>query len=233
MNVLVISPHPDDAVWSCGGALSAWAASDTPVTVATVFDADGTPATEASVDTPMSVRRDEDATALAICGVTRVSLGFTEAAMRTAAGTGDPLYRSMLALRRAPHPADELLTQAVADALAAHIKTVEVVIAPLGVGTHVDHAIVRHAAERLIAPHLLRYYGEFPYGPPPPDGLVPRDYPVDFGIWLRAALAYRTQVEAMFASAISFARALSRHARHNGRGARWQEWGPSGRTGVL
>ncbi|MFK3979420.1 PIG-L deacetylase family protein [Micromonospora sp. NPDC050397] len=232
MNVLVISPHADDAVWSCGGALSAWAAIGTPVTVATVFDADGTPATRARVDTPMSVRRDEDAIALAICGVTRASLGFTEAAMRTA-DTGQPLYRSMLALRRAPHPADEPLAQAVSVALAPYVSAADLVIAPLGVGTHVDHAIVRHAADRLAAPHRLRYYREFPYGPPPPDGLVPRDYPVEFGIWLRAALAYRTQVEAMFAGGIPFTRALSRYARHDDRGARWQEWGPAGRTGVL
>ncbi|GFH38240.1 PIG-L deacetylase family protein [Streptomyces pacificus] len=35
---VVVSPHPDDAVWSLGGRLAHWVARGVPVTVVTVFD---------------------------------------------------------------------------------------------------------------------------------------------------------------------------------------------------
>ncbi|WP_181807614.1 PIG-L family deacetylase [Streptomyces shenzhenensis] len=35
---LVVSPHPDDAVWSLGGRLAHWVEQGVPVTVVTIFD---------------------------------------------------------------------------------------------------------------------------------------------------------------------------------------------------
>ncbi|MEI7031014.1 PIG-L deacetylase family protein [Streptomyces pratensis] len=40
---VVISPHPDDAVWSLGGRLVRWVAHGVPVTVVTVFDGGAVP----------------------------------------------------------------------------------------------------------------------------------------------------------------------------------------------
>jgi hypothetical protein len=222
MKHLVISPHADDAVWSCGGILAEWAAAGRSITVITVFDADEADGADTVALTPIAVRRAEDIAALAALPADRVGLDFREAALRTAPD-GKPRYPSLLALRRAPHPSDEALVPAIARAIAPYAVAADVVHAPLGERTHVDHALARQAADLVVEPWRLRYYGEFPYAPPPPIGLVRTDHLVGFRSWLRLGLVYRSQVDAMFSGVLPFARALCRHAGHVG-AARWQEW---------
>jgi LmbE family N-acetylglucosaminyl deacetylase len=221
MNRLVISPHPDDAVWSCGGALAGWLANGDSATVVTVFDGDA-PATQVPAATSMAQRRAEDAEALAACGAFRVGLNFVEATMRSAPD-GKQLYPHSVAVRRRPHPADADLTGRIAKALKPYAALADVVYAPVGQGTHVDHALARDAVAMVVEPGRLRFYGEFPYRPPAPSGLVASGHAVHFGRWLRDALRYRSQVVAMFGGTLPFARALSQHAER-ARGARWFEW---------
>jgi LmbE family N-acetylglucosaminyl deacetylase len=164
MKHLVISPHADDAVWSCGGILAEWAAAGRSITVITVFDADEADGADTVALTPIAVRRAEDIAALAALPADRVGLDFREAALRTAPD-GKPRYPSLLALRRAPHPSDEALVPAIARAIAPYAVAADVVHAPLGERTHVDHALARQAADLVVEPWRLRYYGEFRYAP--------------------------------------------------------------------
>lgn len=231
---LVLSPHPDDAVWSCGGILDRWAHDGTAVTVVTVFD--GTPpnrlppAGRAARSSLARRRREEDSAGLGRWPITTISLGLPEAAYRCDS-SGRALYGGPLSLRRNVHPLDEPITAALADRLDALVDAGDTVIAPMAVGTHVDHLIVRSTVERLCTWQPISYYREFPYRPPLRPGMTALNHTVDFDAWLRPSLAYGSQVDLMFGTPAAFERALARHAglRPDGT-AVWQEWtlSPSG-----
>ncbi|MEU6021901.1 PIG-L family deacetylase [Micromonospora sp. NPDC047134] len=226
---LLISPHPDDAVWSCGGVMGEWAAADQSLTVVTVFDGDpSAPGPAARGATEPALRRREDAAALARWPLTRISLGLPEALFRHDPD-GRALYPGPLAVRRRVHPADESLTVRVAQALRPLLMRCDEVLLPLAAASHVDHVIAREAAEFALgdlAPPAVRYYAEFPYPTRLPQGLTAHRQPADFDAWLRAALVYRSQVEGMFGSAPRLARALFRHAYEAGTPV-WRSWTPS------
>ena len=157
--VLAVSPHLDDAVLSAGAWLSALSAV-APVLVATVFSAAAPPphswiarrfvracgydeATEL-----FAARRIEDRDVLAELGLTPVHLGQIDAVFRrTAIGPWTrPSYPTLRfdALRGRLARSDRALAASVARIIADLIGRHDpaLVLAPLGIGRHVDHLIV-------------------------------------------------------------------------------------------
>ncbi|WP_380284979.1 PIG-L deacetylase family protein [Kitasatospora purpeofusca] len=251
---LVVSPHPDDAVWSLGGRIARWTAAGLPVTVVTVFDgADAADAAEGAdgqdgpdgPDGPdgwrriaePAVRRREDRAALAALGVTRVSLALPDAALRTTAGR--PRYRAVPRLFGRPHPDDAALPAAVAGALRPWCPPGTRLHAPLAAGRHVDHALVRAAVEELAAPGTA-WYEDFPYPLRQRDhaGLVARCDPLtpaDLDRWLAGAEHYAGQAVALFGGPGPLRDALLARARAHGAAAghpyadrHWLRPGPPG-----
>lgn len=224
MRRLLISPHPDDIVWSCGGVLGRWAARD-DVTVVTVFDGDAAGGAPARGATPAQ-RRLEDARALATWPLRAMSMGLAEASHRG----GGLYYPGPMSRRRSPHPDDRAVLATVANAVAALVGEADAVLVPLGVRSHVDHTIVRAAVEAAISRVEPRpsvsYYLEFPYrhAPTAADGLAGREHPADFAAWLQSALLYESQVNAMFGGAAAFTRALTDHAQSASDGCVWRDW---------
>jgi LmbE family N-acetylglucosaminyl deacetylase len=229
---LLLSPHPDDAAWSCGGVLGQWTGPDRRITVVTVFDGDPPPLGRRAAArpvgpaaTPPAVRRSEDVAALDRWPLRRLGLGLPDAVFRRD-GAGRPLYPGPLAVRRRVHPADAPLAARVEAAVLPLLADCDEVLLPLAARSHVDHAIVRDAAERAlrrVPPRIVRYYAEFPYPVRAPAGLTAHRQPADFDAWLRAALVYSTQVTAMFGTAPRMARALFRHAYDAGAPV-WRSW---------
>ena len=229
--LVVLSPHLDDAVLSCG-ALMVHAAKRTPVTVVTLFTEGGPPPYTLSArrylrqvgaedaESLYHQRRTEDRAALDSMGITWVHAGLTEAQYRRRNGGGRrgwwvglvpelqhvyPIYRLHVVSGRLA-PADAGTLQ---DACAFVRRTTgagpALLLAPLGVGGHVDHVLARTAAERSGA--RVAYYSDFPYNQrhSPDDTFVRRNGLVE-ARWSRlieakAELirAYRTQARALFA----------------------------------
>ncbi len=187
MPFVVLSPHLDDAVLSCG-ELIVHAAKRTEVTVATLFTEAGPPPYTLSVrrylhqvgagdaETLYRQRRSEDRAALESVGVISVHAGLTDAQHRRRAVTGHrrqwarvlpelahvyPVYRlHVLSGRIAPSDAGTLRDACrFVQRLAGQRPTL--VLAPLGVGGHVDHVLTRVAAECSGA--RTAYYSDFPY----------------------------------------------------------------------
>ncbi|MFF8960024.1 PIG-L deacetylase family protein [Streptomyces sp. NPDC014894] len=229
MRRLLLAPHPDDAVWSCGGMLARWC-REGELTVVTVFDGDGDGDGDGRLTGRSAApRRAEDTAALGRWPLRAVRLGLPEATLRHDGG-GRALYPGPLALRRAPHPLDAPLAERLAALLAPLTGACDELLLPLGVRTHADHRLVRDAAERSLgtsprgALPRVRHYREFPYAPPPPPGgYEERTEPADFGDWLRGSLVYESQVRGMFGGAPAFARALARHTGAPRRCA-WGYW---------
>lgn len=86
--------------------------------------------------------------------------------------------------------------------LRGRLRANDLVLAPLGIGRHVDHLMTREAAGRLSHPGMM-YYPEIPYAQRFPGEMaaVPAGMPVlHYGVsapqaaaWVRAVHAYRSQ----------------------------------------
>lgn len=236
--LVVLSPHLDDAVLSCG-ALMAHAREHVPVTVLTLFTTAAPPPYTLSArrflrlagmrdaEELYAVRRAEDRHVLTAMGIGWRHAGLTEGLFRHKArrGTGEPrrpsrllperdhvypTYRAHLAAGRiSPHDDDVLRalarTVGALDIPDAPGGAEPLLLAPLAIGGHADHLLVRRAAELSRRPVV--YYGDYPYSR---HAAVDSDFvrhhglgrPVTWthGLHAKAAsiLGYRTQAPAMF-----------------------------------
>ena len=134
---LCLSPHLDDGVLSCASLLGRAAR---PV-IATFFS---------EGDELYAARRAEDREACRRLGAECRQLGLR-----------DDRFRNFMEIVSAPTPVTKRSQRALA-ALLAELNP-ELVLAPLGVGHHVDHREVREAATALVEPGRLLYYEDRPY----------------------------------------------------------------------
>lgn len=182
MKHIYLSPHLDDAVLSCGGAIHRQTSAGEAVLVLTLFAEDAAPGVDlsafaleqhrhwGSVPQPMVLRRTEDIAALTLLSAEALHLDYHDAVYRASPG-GDWLYPDLRALFGEVHPADPLDPAAIADRLAGMIPADEeqVLYAPLGVGRHADHQITHAAARQLLERGLLpgiqqvAFYEDYPY----------------------------------------------------------------------
>jgi LmbE family N-acetylglucosaminyl deacetylase len=185
--VIVLAPHLDDAVLSCG-ALMTYAVSRTAVTVVTFFTEGGlAPYTLSGrlylrqvgaqdAKTAYLRRRAEDRAALEPLGIRCVHAGLTEALFRRRpAHQGRSRLACLLPELAHVYPSYRLHVTSgrVAAADVGTVREVRqiidrvagsglnLVLAPLGVGGHVDHVLVRTAALSSGAP--VAFYSDFPY----------------------------------------------------------------------
>lgn len=231
--LVILSPHPDDAVWSLGGAIGHWQ-SEGEVLVVSCFDGDAAPAALAQLARPeqrwrrfgpAALRRQEDAAALALLDCPLHSLGLNDAATRLDAN-GQFECVDAAALFLAPDYASWPQPPAAMRAgLRALLRPGDTLIAPLALGRHVDHCLVHRLARDSDVP--VRYYAEFPYllalqdTPQNPLAahcdmlrlvLEEATVPADWSRWLAAAGRYRSQVLSMFGSHAALAAQLAHYS---------------------
>lgn len=174
---LFLSPHFDDAIFSCGGTIAQLQRDGQAVTIITVMGG-GLPvplpdtpliqelhARWKAGDDPIMRRQAEDQAAVAHLGATLLSLPIPDCIYRTA--EGQALYPDALSLWGDIHPQDKL-EQWLGEAESLHevLMSAQFIYAPLGVGNHVDHQIVQRWGLHLVTvyPHLtLQFYTDFPY----------------------------------------------------------------------
>jgi LmbE family N-acetylglucosaminyl deacetylase len=168
----VLSPHLDDAILSCGGLIHRRAAAGWRVTVLTVFTTDlaGTAPSEFAQrilgymgleQDDLAQRLHEDLAGCQRVGAEALHWQYAEAIFRRDPETDAPLYASHAELFGAVRPVEENLTAAIERRLRAEIEADEV-LAPLAVGGHVDHQILRRAAADAFGSRL-GFYEDFPY----------------------------------------------------------------------
>lgn len=171
-DTLYLSPHFDDAVLSCGGQIYEQTARGERVLIVTI--AGGEPQTEVrsvfaeyqhfiwglSAAEAVAARRAEDARACALVGAELLTWTLPDAIYRLDPETGEPLYTSNETLFGPLSAAEAPLVAGLARQMAT-LPVVGRVFAPLGVGNHVDHQLVRAAAEQAFT--SLTYYEDYPY----------------------------------------------------------------------
>ncbi len=230
---IFLSPHYDDAVFSCGATIHRLTAGGDAVTVLTVMG--GVPEKERLPDTPfirelhtrwnagddpVRARITEDEAAVTSLGAAAQHLSvWLDCVYRVSRSDGKALYPDVTAIFGAI-PADDpaaLLPMVILPQAAA----AQVIYAPLGVGHHVDHVLVRDWALELRNQNpgiALKFYEEYPYMQEstaveqarqffaerqPPLPLVAERTPVeeaDFAAKVQAMAHYQTQLSSFWDS---------------------------------
>ena len=175
-DALYLSPHLVDAALSCGGQIAQATRTRARVLIVTVMAGD--PPAEAANDYIASLharwelgrdaaaqRRAEDLAACALLGADALHLDVPDCIYRLDPATGAPLYVSDADIFGAIHPAEAVLVARLAERLRG-LPPATQVYAPLTVGHHVDHLLVRAAAEQVWGA-ALRYYEDYPYAQQP------------------------------------------------------------------
>ncbi|MGZ9133453.1 MAG: PIG-L deacetylase family protein, partial [Nitrospira sp.] len=170
MRWIYLSPHLDDAVLSAGGLIYEQAQSGVSVEIWTLFcghvpSEEVSPFARAlheqwgfdSAEATIRLRRTEDRNAAATVGATAIHFDFLDCIYRRSAD-GDWLYSNVFV---PPLLDDAQLPQQIADSVATRLLPDDVLVAQLSVGSHVDHVLVRYAAELLGRP--LLYDIDIPY----------------------------------------------------------------------
>ncbi|MFN3742541.1 MAG: PIG-L deacetylase family protein [Anaerolineales bacterium] len=234
MRWIYLSPHLDDAVLSCGGLIAEQRSRKLEVEVWTIFA--GLPSEHAggllaaylhsrwgfvNGRQAMQERREENERASSMLLAKPRYFPFLDCIYRQDE-EGHPLYDNIFA---PPHPAENDLPARIAAVLQEHLGEHDVLVSPLAVGEHVDHVLVRQAAEMLARP--LWGYAEVPYIFRSPQELEQKTqnlqsvlFQVSFWgkkAWFSACGAYHSQIEELFGSAEAMQKAMQEYAeRENG-----------------
>lgn len=232
--LVVLSPHLDDAVLSCGGLIAALR-NQLKAEIWTLFS--GAPyrgpyspvaqwlhgVSGGSTGSRLAWRRRrEDRAACRVLGARCRHFMWKDAAYRNAAD-GSFLYDQ--SQRETWHAEDAQLIATMTDALLRNLTDSDLLLVPLGLGRHVDHLIVRHSAEQARHSPML-YYPEVPYLQRYPHELEPLTSHLEglnyvlsaehVHTWLAAVQRYSTQL-AMLEEAVGPIPQLIEHFASTGR----------------
>lgn len=229
---LFLSPHLDDVAFSCGGLAALLHDRGWRTVMATVFTRTVHPATGFALACQldkglgpavdyMALRRAEDAEAARILGLEALYLDFPEAPHRG--------YESAPALFGPMNAGDTILKglRPAFSALRAGLEPA-LVLAPQGLGDHVDHRLVIQAVQDVFAPATLAFYRDTPYAirnPDAPvrvgaDSIIPRTVEIGDAVdrKVAASSAYGSQIGFQFGGAVPMGTALRAFAEREGEG---------------
>jgi len=163
-NIVVLSPHSDDAALSLGGLLLLAAARGHSCTIVTAFSRSRRTRTggiESSEERVTAMRRREDEAFIRMLGDEAVALwcDLPDPSVRLP-GTRDTWYVP------SPFSAEERgFASSIARFCEEHVSDADVLLAPMGLGNNRDHLIARDAALEFFRrePRSLFLYEDLPY----------------------------------------------------------------------
>jgi LmbE family N-acetylglucosaminyl deacetylase len=233
MRYIYLSPHLDDASLSAGGWIYEQTQKSIPVEIWTIMC--GFPPTKElspfaqylhsqwgmnSAEEVVSGRRREDINSANILGATVQHFDFLDCIYRRDKD-GNWLYNTIFI---DPLPQEDDLPKQIADEISSRLKPDDKLVAQFGIGKHVDHVIVRRAAELLGKP--LLYVADIPYLFNTPEHLtehllglkekVETVSETGIHVWVEAVAAYESQILALFESHESMRNQIRAYCLENG-----------------
>lgn len=171
MKWIFLSPHLDDIAFSCGALVWDLANDGHKVEIWTIHagdppDDDLSPlANELHLNWGLGldavrIRRDEDHKACQIIGATPRYFSYLDCIYRKTPA-GEFYYSSEGDIFGGLDPREADLIDKLSGQLLEELPEDARVVAPLGIGNHVDHELTRKAANRLGIP--LSFYADYPY----------------------------------------------------------------------
>lgn len=246
MDWVYLSPHLDDVVLSAGGlvweqaqageVVEIWSicAGDPPPPPYTPFAAElharwGSDGLEAS-----ALRRAEDRAACEILGVGWRHSPLPDSIYRRLPESGEPVIAERDALFR-PYPAGEqVLVAKIAEWIGEKLMVGARLVSPMTLGGHIDHLLVRAAAESLGVP--LYFYADYPYAVDDPlnhtdlRGELSRNTPAlvqglsvqALSAWQDAIAAYGSQISSFWGSREEMRSKISAYYQEGGGTTLWR-----------
>ncbi len=173
---IFLSPHFDDAILSCGATIHKLVQGGQEVHVLNVMAGEPTTIPDTPIvrdaharwkagDNPVKTRQQEDASAVKRLGANLVNSEWPDCIYRTLVGTDIPCYPTREAIFGEVHPFDKAATLYTWFS-SSELKSTSTIYAPLGVGNHVDHQVVRNIGiifKRERPSLALKFYEEYPY----------------------------------------------------------------------
>ena len=229
---LLISPHLDDAVFSCGASVALLLDRGWEVVVATAFTRSRHPATGFALENQrdkgfnddvdyMALRRGEDAEALTRLGAEARHLDLPEAPMR-----GYEDAKALFGPYVAMDDVDPALSGAITDLIGELRPTL--LMGPSALGGHVDHRRVLDAVFETTGDHATVFWRDVPYVIRHPHATLDSRLVVldEFAVTVDGALERKVEAAGLYASQLNFqfggaeamARALADLAHTEGAG---------------
>lgn len=158
--MVLLSPHSDDIALSLGASLLGWSAVSR-LQIATVFSISNCTADDSVMNSPVVsiVRKAEDIAFIAFLGQeTNIVWWDREDA---------PLRRNIpdeSVFHSEPSPIDLDESLYIMDRIRMEYRYIDILFAPMAIGRHIDHIVVRNAALELLAEGFpVAFYEDLPY----------------------------------------------------------------------
>jgi LmbE family N-acetylglucosaminyl deacetylase len=221
MKWIYLSPHFDDAVLSCGGLIWKQVQEGDEVEVWTIFGGDPPVNQQLSMfarvlhyrweipEDSVEIRRDEDKEALSCLGANIKHLKYIDCIYRKDSESGEFLFEDMENITDGGAIKEIGLMKEIKLELAELNNSEAQIVAPFGVGNHIDHRIVNEISRELRIDML--YYLDFPYvftGKDQESELRLNDmrhnnYELDYLAikkWIQAIALYKSQISSFWES---------------------------------
>lgn len=232
MKTVYFSPHLDDAIFSCGGIIAQQVSRGQEVEVWSYFTAD--PPVEGltpfahilhrrwdKTQNPYQTRRDEDIAACSLISVNWRHFGFPDCIYRRYPQTGAPLVRNKRDLFKPGRERENVLMESITQCVDQYLAVQDTLVIPIGVGTHIDHLLIRDIASSYPNPKF--FYPDYPYAGMLqstqelglPEGARKSEYHLsvdDLLRWQSAAGCYSSQVSSFWESSASMEKDIARYA---------------------
>jgi LmbE family N-acetylglucosaminyl deacetylase len=179
----------------------------------------------------VSRRQVEDQASCAAMGAMSSYFPIPDCIYRRSEADGAPLYASESDIFGPVHSLEAPLVGQLGEELRRRLPQEAKVVAPLALGGHVDHHLVKFAAQALERPHY--YYADLPYvltrgdelGKLSRAGWKPRIFPIsEAGLtaWQASIAAHASQISTFWPDLASMEAAIGAYCREN-KGVRlWQ-----------
>jgi LmbE family N-acetylglucosaminyl deacetylase len=242
MRWIYLSPHFDDVVLSCGGLVWEQVQAGQPVEVWTVCA--GAPAAGTSLsdfalqlhqrwqteEEAVASRQSEDQAAVNRLGARLRYWNLPDCIYRQLPD-GSWLVNGEEDLWKPVHSLEQPLVRRLAAWLAEDLRVEDILVSPLTLGNHVDHFLVRAAAEHLNRP--LMFYPDYPYAAAAgadlaqktAPGWQKRCYPVShaaLSAWQDGVGCYTSQISTFWGGISEMHAALESYWQAGGGTCLWQ-----------
>lgn len=155
--ILILSPHLDDAVFSCFNYIKSVKKKGNQVDLVTIFTKFGREKTGME-----QKRKLEDKIALSYLKLTPRNMDFLDAAYRKK--SANFFYRPRKKIFSSKiHMHEKLLLKKLKNELSKIEPHYDLVLTPLGVGNHVDHLMIKYCVENIFSTNKIGYYLDWPY----------------------------------------------------------------------
>ena len=245
MEWIYLSPHFDDVALSCGGLVWQQTQAGERASIWTICGGDppGRPfspfaeslhARWETGEAAVEQRRQEDALSCARLGASYRHFSIPDCIYRRSPTDGSFLYDSEESLTGPLHPDEAVLVESLRGELAQSLPDGAKVVSPLALGGHVDHRLVRAAAEGMGRP--LWFFADYPYvlrcepelASLPGAGLEPVRFPLSAAgleSWQGAVAAHASQISSFWPGLPAMRDAIAEYALRRGGVELWRSAG--------